>query len=155
MLFLSFLLVTKFLLFPRDPVPCASGTIHPLSRNTWTSPGQADTAYCLLPTSSQVDSGKESKLGQTSLVLLLEQWQKRHSLFSEIHSCEDDGSVTLMATSARYWGGDCLRMKLTELSRIKRWREWRIMAWCFLEHLDTPMPEVHANTDMLVIKSRH
>lgn len=35
-----------------------------------------------------------------SLVLLLEQWHKKHALMAEIHSPEDDGNVMLMATSA-------------------------------------------------------
>lgn len=36
--------------FPKDPTSCDSGGIHPFFGNTWTSPGQTDAAYCLLPT---------------------------------------------------------------------------------------------------------
>jgi hypothetical protein len=54
------------------------------------SPSQRDIAYCLLPTSAHIDSGKNSNWANhdASLVLCLELWQKSHS-YTKIHGSEN------------------------------------------------------------------
>ena len=110
---------------------------------------------CLLSTAYSWDWGKESKQGQPSSVILTEKGKRVHSLFAEIYSCEDDGNVMLGSTSARYWGGSCLRMTL----RVKRSQEMKRVKDDSLtigsEPTHTAMPEVHASMDILVVKSRH
>lgn len=52
-----------------DSIPYDSGGRPPFSRDTRTRHGEQDTAYCLLPISGSIDSGKKSKPGQLRSLL--------------------------------------------------------------------------------------